>query len=147
VKILGVRLIDSTGADRDSFTTGEPVTIAATFKAIVPVENPILGVALFRNDDLYVYGPNTRFDKVEKMEGTYHGVYTFFIHYPSLPLLTGTYRISIAAFDKHHLKPHVWHNQLYELKVTCPRDDHGIIEIPHHWGLVRHITGEGEQLP
>ena len=147
IKILGVRVLDATGADRAAFATGEAVTIATTFKAIVPVENPILGVALFRNDDLYVYGPNTRFDRVEPMHGTYHGIYTYFIHYPSLPLLTGTYRISVAAFDKHHLKPHVWHNQLYELTVTCPRDDHGIVAIPHHWGLVRHVSGDDEALP
>ena len=147
IKILGVRFLDGSGADRAAYTTGEPVTVAVTFKAIVPIEDPILGVALFRNDELYVYGPNTQFDNVEPMKGTYHGVYTYFLHYPSLPLLTGTYRVSIAAFDKHHLKPHVWHNQLYEIKVTCPRDDHGIVEIHHHWGLLRHVSGEGERLP
>jgi len=147
IKVLGVRFLDSEGNDRDSFTTGDSVTIATTFKAIVPVERPILGVALFRSDELYVYGPNTQFDNVEQMSGVYHGVYTYFIHYPRLPLLTGTYRVSIAAYDKHHLRPHVWHNQLYEFKVTCPRDDHGIVEIPHHWGLVRHVSGDEEALP
>jgi ABC-type polysaccharide/polyol phosphate transport system ATPase subunit len=147
MRILSVRTLAADGAQTDTFTTGDAVTVACTFKTLAPVEDPILGVALFRNDELYVYGPNTRFDEVEAMRGVYDGVYTFFIHYPSLPLLTGTYRISVAAFDKHHLKPHVWHNQLYEFKVTCPREDHGIIELAHDWGLVRHVSGPAESLP
>jgi len=147
IRVIAVRVLDHTGAETEQFTTGDAVTIATTFKTLAPVDDPILGVALFRNDELYVYGPNTRFDRVEAMRGTYDGVYTYFIHYPLLPLLSGTYRISIAAFDKHHLKPHVWHNQLYEFRVTCPRDDHGIVELPHDWGLVRHVSGESESLP
>ena len=146
-RIVTVRILDADGAEKDSFATGDAVTVAVTFKTLAPVEDPILGVALFRNDEVYIYGPNTRFDRVEEMRGTYDGVYTFFIHYPALPLLTGTYRVSVAIFDKGHLKPHVWHNQLYEFRMTCPREDHGVMELPHEWGLVRHIAGEHESLP
>ena len=147
VRVMGVRTLDGEGREKDNFNTGEALTVAVTFKTLVPVENPILGVALFRNDELYVYGPNTRFDGVEKMEGTYDGIYTFFIHYPKLPLLTGVYRISVALYDKQHIRPHCWHNQLYEFRVTCPRDDHGVVEIPHHWGLLTHASGDSESLP
>jgi len=147
VRILRVRTLDSEGREKDNFATGEAITIAVTFKTLIPVENPILGVALFRNDELYVYGPNTRFDEVQKMEGVYDGVYTFFIHYPKLPLLDATYRISVALYDKAHIRPHCWHNQLYEIRVSCPREDHGVVEIPHHWGLVTHSSGSEEDLP
>jgi hypothetical protein len=147
VRVLQVRTLNAEGEEVESVGTGESLTIATTFKTLVPVENPILGVALFRNDDLYVFGPNTRFDGVERMEGTYHGVYTYFIHYPVLPLLGGVYRISVALFDKHHLKPHVWHNQLYEIRVDAKNENHGVIELEHHWGLVRHVTGDQESLP
>jgi len=147
VRILQVRTLNAGGEEVDSVKTNDSLTIATTFKTLVPIENPILGVALFRNDDLYVFGPNTRFDQVERMEGTYDGVYTYFIHYPTLPLLGGVYRISVALFDKHHLKPHVWHNQLYEVKVDAPTENHGVIELEHHWGLVRHVCGDGEDLP
>ena len=147
VRIIRVQTVDGNGVEKSEFVTGEAITIATTFKTIEPIIDPILGVALFRNDELYVYGPNTRFDGVGKMEGTYDGLYTYFIHYPRLPLLNGVYRISVALYDKGHIRPHVWHNQLYEIKVTCPREDHGIVEMPHHWGLVRHISGDDEKLP
>lgn len=147
VRIERVVFLDAEGRAPEHFVTGQALVVATTFRTLVPVERPILGVAVFRNDELYVFGPNTRWDGVEAMEGTYDGVYTFFVLYPRLPLLTGTYRISVAIFDNAHLKPHVWHNQIYEIKVRCPRDDHGVVEIPHHWGLVRHHSGPAERLP
>lgn len=146
-RILAVRTLNSQGDEVDAIATNEALTIAVTFKTLAPVERPVLGVALFRNDDLYVFGPNTRFDQVERMEGTWHGIYTYFLHYPKLPLLGGLYRISVALFDKHHLKPHVWHNQLYEIRVTADTENHGIIDLPHHWGYVRHAAGDEEELP
>ena len=147
VRIVRVQTLDASGNETSEFSTGESLTVATTFKTIEPIENPILGVALFRNDDLYVFGPNSRFDGIEQMEGTYDGVYTFFIHYPALPLLSASYRISVALYDKHHIRPHVWHNQLYEISVTCAREDHGVVEVPHEWGLIRHVSGDGEDLP
>ncbi len=146
-KILSVSTLDAQGNEVDRISTGEPMVVATTFKTLVPIESPILGVALFRNDEVYVFGPNTRFDGVEQMEGTYDGIYTFFIRYPRLRLLRGTYRISVAIFDKNHLKPHVWHNQLYEFAVESPTDNHGIVDVDHDWGLVRHVSGDAEELP
>ena len=146
-RILAVRTLNASGQEVDAIGTNEALTVAVTFKTLAPLENPILGVALFRNDDVYIFGPNTRFDGVEKMEGTWHGVYTFFLHYPSLPLLGGLYRLSVALFDKHHLKPHVWHNQLYEFRVDAPTENHGIVDLEHHWGYVRHVAGDDEELP
>jgi len=147
VRLLSVSTLDSAGQEQDRFATGEALVVAATFKTLVPVENPILGVALFRNDEVYVFGPNTRFDQVQRMEGTYDGIYTFFIRYPRLRLLRGTYRISVAIFDKNHLKPHVWHNQLYEIAVDSPTENHGIVDVDRDWGLVRHVSGDREDLP
>jgi len=146
-RILAVRTLDGRGQEKSKFDSGEALTVAVTFKTLAPVERPILGVALFRNDDVYVFGPNTRFDKVAQMDGTYDGIYTYFLHYPKLPLLSGVYRFSVALYDKNHLKPHVWHNQLYEIQIVASREHHGIIDLPHHWGLIRHYSADGEDLP
>jgi ABC-type polysaccharide/polyol phosphate transport system ATPase subunit len=146
-RILSVSTLDAAGREADHFETGQPLVVSTTFKTLTPIENPILGVALFRNDEVYVFGPNTRFDKVKQMEGTYDGVYTFFIRYPRLRPLRGTYRISVAIFDKHHLKPHVWHNQLYEITVGSPTENHGIVDMDRDWGLIRHLSGDAETLP
>ncbi len=144
VKILEVKVLGPQGTPQTEFTTGDSVTIAVLAKVIEPVEDPIFGVAIHRNDDVYVYGPNTRFDNC--LTGVYHGLYTFFLHYPSLPLLTGTYLVSVAVFDKHHLKPYVWHNRLYPITFKADREDHGMVVIPHHWGVVTHASGPREEV-
>ena len=113
--------------------------VAVTFRTAEPVEQPIFGAAIFRSDGVYIHGPNTRFDKV--LEGTYNGVYTFFIQWARLPLLAGRYRVSIAVFDQNHLKPHVWHNQLYDFEVVSEIEDHGTVLLEHAWGLITHVEG------
>ncbi|MEC7241074.1 MAG: ABC transporter ATP-binding protein [Myxococcota bacterium] len=140
VRVLRVQLLDGQGRSRQRYKSGEAMLVAVTFRTTEPVERPIMGVAIHRNDGVYVYGPNNRFDEV--LDGTYDGIYTYFIHYPSLPLLAGSYRVSIAVFDKDHLKPHVWHNQLYDFEVAQDVEDHGLVRMKHAWGLLTHVEGE-----
>ncbi len=134
VRILRVQLLDHQGIERERFRTGESLVIAVTFRTTEPVERPIFGMAIFRGDGVYVFGPNSRWDHV--LDGTWHGVYTVFLHYRQLPLLSGTYRVSVAVFDKGHVHPHVWHNQLYSFEIAQDVDDHGLVQLAHAWGMI-----------
>lgn len=138
VQVLAVRILDGQGRTRVRFRTGEDLVVAVTFRTTVPVVRPIFGVALFRGDGVYVHGPNTRYDQV--LDGTYHGIYTFFLQWRRLPLLSGSYRLSVAVFDQHHLKPHIWHNQLYDFEIAQDVEDHGLLLLDHAWGLLTHIA-------
>jgi len=132
VRILRVQILDAMGIERERFRTGESLVVAVSFRTTEPVVSPIFGVALFRNDGTYVYGPNTRWDGV--LDGRWNGVYTVFAHYRKLPLLSGTYRVSVAIFDQGHVHPHVWHNQLYGFEIVQDVEDHGLVQLPHAWG-------------
>jgi ABC-type polysaccharide/polyol phosphate transport system ATPase subunit len=133
-----VRLLDGTGQEVAELRSFQPLTVAVTFRTHEPIEDPVLGVAVFRNDGTYVFGPNTKFDDATDLAGTYDGRYTFSLHYPRLPLLEGTYRFSVAIYDKAHLKPYVWHHQQYELKVISDVADHGLVHLEHEWSLQNH---------
>ncbi|HCH62499.1 MAG: hypothetical protein CL927_01365, partial [Deltaproteobacteria bacterium] len=140
VRVLSVRILDSRGRPRERFQTGEDLVVAVTFRTTMVVERPIFGVAIFRADGVYIHGPNTRYDKV--LDGHFQGIYTFWIAWKRLPLLRGRYRLSIAVFDKNHLKPHVWHNQLHDFEVVSDLEDHGTVLMDHGWGLITHIEGD-----
>ena len=142
VRVLAVRILDGRGRPRERFKTGEDLVVAVTFRTTEVVERPIFGVAIFRADGVYIHGPNTRYDQV--LEGDYQGIYTFWIAWKALPLLRGRYRLSVAVFDKNHLKPHVWHNQLHDFEVVSDLDDHGTILLDHGWGLITHVDGRAE---
>jgi ABC-type polysaccharide/polyol phosphate transport system ATPase subunit len=145
VRVIAVHVLDGLGRPRERFRTGEDLVVAVTFRTTEPVERPIFGVAIFRGDGVYIHGPNTRYDGV--LDGTYHGIYTFFIRWKALPLLSGRFRLSVAVFDKSHLKPHVWHNQLYDFEVAAGVDDHGVVLLDHAWGLITHVAAEGHRGP
>ena len=137
VRILSVKVLDAGGRPRIRFRTTEDMVVAVTFRTTERVERPIFGVAMFRSDGVYIHGPNTRFDHV--LDGDYHGIYTFFIQWKRLPMLAGRYRLSVAVFDKAHLKPHVWHNQLYDFEIISDIEDHGLLQLDHAWGLITHL--------
>ena len=137
VRVMSVKILDREGRPRERFQTSEDLVVAVTFKTTERIERPIFGVAIYRSDGVYVHGPNTRWDQV--LEGDYNGVYTFFIQWRKLPLLTGRYRLSIAVFDQGHLKPYVWHNQLHDFEVVADIDDHGMAVLDHAWGLITHL--------
>lgn len=139
VRVLSVRILDGQGRPRTRFRTGDDLVVAVTFRTTELVERPIFGVALFRSDGVYIHGPNTRYDNV--LDGDYHGIYTFWIAWRDLPLLRGRYRLSIAVFDKNHLKPHVWHNQLHDVEIASDLEDHGTVMLQHGWGLITHVDG------
>jgi hypothetical protein len=137
VRVLDVRIMDGEGRDRTRFQTGEDLVVAVTFRTTRPIDNPIFGAAIYRSDGVYIHGPNSKWDRV--LEGTYNGVFTFFIQWKKLELLAGRYRLSIAVFDQGHLKPFVWHNQLHDFEVTTKIEDHGMILMDHAWGLITHL--------
>ncbi len=137
IRFIKVQILDTECRPRTRFSSGEDMIVAVTFRTTEEVPRPIFGVAIFRGDGVYVHGPNTRFDHV--LDGNYNGVYTFFIRWKSIPLLSGTYRISIAVFDQNHLKPHIWHNQLYDFEIYAEAEDHGLTMLDHDWGLITHL--------
>ena len=134
IRVLRVQILDAEGHPRDRFRTFDDLIVAVTVRTTEPVDDPVFGVAIFRDDGTYVFGPNTRYDAV--LSGRWHGVYTWFVRYPNLPLLQGTYRLSVAFFDQGHVRPLVWHNQLYEIRVTQDLHDHGLVHLPHRWGAL-----------
>jgi lipopolysaccharide transport system ATP-binding protein len=140
IRILRVQILDREGQPRERFQSGEDLIVAVTFRTTELVPRPIFGVALFRTDGIYIHGPNTRFDNV--LDDDYNGVYTFFIRWKEIPLLSGSYRLSIAVFDQNHLKPHIWHNQLYEIEIHAPIEDHGLMVLDHDWGVITHWKEE-----
>ena len=93
---------------------------------------------MFRDDNLYIHGPNTNL--IVCFRGTYHGVYTFLYSLEGdSSLLSGNYLLSIAVFDEHHIRPHIWHNQLYTFSIRSPVEDHGLLLLEHEWGMITHL--------
>lgn len=117
VKIERVCLLDKNGAERATFVTGEPLIVELQYQAFQRIERPVFGLAIHRNDGMHVTGPNTRFAGLEIpwIEG--RGIVRYKIS--SLPLLEGTYHMSVSSHDWEDIKMFDYHDRRYSFRVLC----------------------------
>ena len=137
VRVLDVQILDGDGRERERFQTGEDLVVAVTFKTTQPIDNPIFGAAIYHSDGVYVHGPNSKWDNV--LEGTYHGVFTYFIQWKNLSLLAGRYRLSIAVFDQGLPQAVRLAQPARDFEVVTEIEDHGMVLMEHAWGLITHL--------
>ncbi len=100
-----------------------------------PIENPTFGVAIFKNDGTYVYGSNTRVDRLSfgKIEG--EGIIT--LTYDELNLLNGTFFIDVAIYDEHCMATYDYIKHNYSFKVQDNTGNEGICKISHKYKLIK----------
>ena len=135
VAIRAVRLTDAQGAPRAEFATGDTLRVEVQFETRQPLDSPVMGVALFREDGVYCYGPNTLFDG--QQAGRCDGSYVLTAEFEDLPLLAGTYQASVSFYDKDHVYAYAWHHRLYPFVVRSDRPDHGLVWLRHRFAVRR----------
>lgn len=99
--ITKVELIDDNEKPYDVLTTGKPVTIRVSYDSHLPIKRPIVGIRVTHILGAVVWGSNTkrRGKFIEQIAGPGH----VDIRIPALPLLEGTYDLTIALSDHTEL--------------------------------------------
>lgn len=141
VVIHEVRLKDAAGRERSEFGLGETLKVEVLFEARKPLDSPVMGVAIFRDDGVYCHGPNTQLDG--SLAGTYEGRYRLTAEFIDLPLLGGQYEASVAFYDKDHVYAYAWDHRLYPFRVVSGRPDHGLVFLRHRFSVSR-VEGIGK---
>jgi lipopolysaccharide transport system ATP-binding protein len=128
VELTGVKFLDPLGMESTLFQTGEPLTIRVSYRAGKRVEQPVFGLALYTQNGTHLNGPNTRFSGLEIpfIEGTGYVDY----HIDELPLLTGTYDVTVAvtASDLTDVLDHQHRAYSFTVQPTPG--------LPERWGLL-----------
>lgn len=140
VVIRSVQLLDASGRERAEFRHGETIKVEVLFETTKPLDSPVMGIALFREDGVYCYGPNSRFDGC--LAGTYEGRYRLTAEFEDLPLLGGGYEVSVAFYDKDHVYAYAWDHRLYPFRIVAERPDHGLVFLRHRFSVAR-VEGNG----
>jgi len=131
-RIVDVRLLDSAGEERRLFYTGEPMTVELHYQTRERIEYPVFGLAIHRSDNLHMAGPNTHFDDcdIPKIEG--EGVIRYTI--PFLPLLQGTYHISVALHNQNSDIMYDYHDRLYPMRILNSKGErYGLMALGGGW--------------
>ena len=93
----------------------------------------MIGVALHSDVGITLTGPNTTFSDYKVKELVGKGKIVFRI--PSLPLLAGTYELSVSIYDFPGIRPYDYHYRRYSFNVVnnANKEIYGFIHVPHTW--------------
>jgi lipopolysaccharide transport system ATP-binding protein len=134
-QITQVEVIDEQGKATTTIKTGDSLTIRIHYRANVPIENPVFGLALYREDHVHVTGPNTQeaHYRIDKIDGEGYIDYTV----KEIPLMAARYSISASIYDEfctycYHFA-HVVHSFFVQPNSTW--DELGVVRLAAEWKL------------
>ena len=127
--IRSVEFLNCWGFKNHKIKSGQPWRIRVVFDVRNPIKEPHFGVAIFRSDGVYCYGPNTQFDR-RVIREIRPGRSWFEISYEKVLLAPGDYKISVAIWDKNEALPFDYHSGCYDLKVLGSDVSKELLNIP-----------------
>lgn len=131
-EIRKVSIYNSKGLNVENISHGEKVTVKVDYYVNDEnIENPVLGLAILRVDNLYICGVNTLLDKIEIPWKK--GLNTFVLEYPSFDLVGGSYYFDVALFDKTATVPFDYRTKYKDFFVSMSYVAEGITVLPHIW--------------
>jgi ABC-type polysaccharide/polyol phosphate transport system ATPase subunit len=131
-KIIEVKTYNSSGRQTASFKSKDILKIKVRFVVDEEIEEPHFGVAIFREDGVYFYGPNTKFDgyKIDKLT---KGEGFFSIEYNLSSFCPGIYRFSVAIWDKNEVWAYDYHVGCYKFEITDQDNDGQLLKLEYKW--------------
>jgi hypothetical protein len=126
VKIVDARPVYAT-PDQEAAAPGEALQLVVTIEAPEPVNDVVIGIAIYTSAGWLVYGTNTDLHGIDL--GTVSGQRTVTFDCRDVPLLDGTYAVTFGVHTKGGLVYDSW-EQLRRFEVAAPGRDIGIVRMP-----------------
>jgi lipopolysaccharide transport system ATP-binding protein len=138
VVLTELGFFDSDGRSAGAFRTGETMTIRAGYRVDRPVQDLSCTIALYRADNLALLAAQNSKAEGLWLEPSGHG--TLEVVIPELPLLRGTYLLSIALHDHGVRRFYDWHERRFSFMVFDNRDSSeqgGSVQFTSTWRLTQ----------
>jgi len=129
IQIEAAKILGGDGKEQSVFHTGETLILEFEYRAHKPIEEPIFGVAIHRQDGVHITGPNTTFANFKVGNVTGKGKISYTID--SLPFLEGLYRFSVAATNSSDAEMFDYHDRVYAFRI----DNHGW-DVAEKYGMI-----------
>ena len=147
IRFESVELLGADGQGHHNFDTEQPTTIAFRLKAQRRVDDLVIGLGVHRADGSVVCGTNTFVDRVPLPRLAAGESFVLEYRMPKLPLLTGTYRLTVAAHNSVNSVTYDRMEQAFELAVTDTRGREGFLDLGGHWSLEPSDRSRSRGLP
>jgi len=132
IQITLVELIDASGDLVESPPTSRPLTIRVHVDAYAPVQDTVLVAKIDQLGGHTVWQSSTRRNGVSI--GRIEKSATIDLNFPSLPLLEGTYELTLAITNQTEIQPYDWWERRIRFDVRqFANADQGLVHIPTQW--------------
>lgn len=127
VRITSVDVEHPAMAEREYLLPGEPLTIRVNYTAEHSVADVIAGVAIYDVEGKEIFGANTDIlgAEIGPLEGSGEVVFEF----ESLPLLDGTFLLTIGLHNHDGGVVYDWHEQQHQFQVLNPGRTVGLVDL------------------
>jgi ABC-type polysaccharide/polyol phosphate transport system ATPase subunit len=131
--ITKVELCDGAGQPRTTFHNGDTLIVQLHYRTEGAVAQPVFGLAIHHQSGAHIAGPNTKFGELPLP--ALHGAGVIRYAIPALPLLEGTYSLSVAAANDTLTEVYDYHDRLYEFQVYRGRsqEQFGLVTLNGSW--------------
>jgi hypothetical protein len=126
VKITDARVVYA-DEDRDAVAPGESMKVVISLEAPDPVSDVVVAIAIYGSMGWLLFGTNTQVHGMDL--GTIEGHRTVTFDFPEVPLLDGTYALTIGVHTLGGLVYDSW-EQLRRFEVAAPGRDIGLVRMP-----------------
>lgn len=125
-----IYMCDLQGVTKKSFFCNEGCKIKISYSAKKRIEDAVVGLAIYRDDNTYIYGTNSLIDTSEPVILDKKGEICIVIKH--LPLNAGTYTFDFAFHKPDGFNYDFW-REATEIEVANPHQEAGIISLEHEW--------------
>lgn len=131
-KIGSIHIVDREGNPKKIFRPDEPVRIVFSYRAEKELPNAVIGIAIYRSDQVHLYGTNTLIDTSQPVSLKKEGQVE--LYFNSLPVENGRYTIDLALHKPDGFNYDFW-REACSISVAARIPTPGMIWLQHEWIL------------
>lgn len=127
-----IHIYDSNGCERSKYYCGEKVQLEVEYSTSRAITDAVVGIAIYRDDQTYIYGTNTLIDTSRPVELNDEGKILLEIN--GLPLNAGQYTIDLAIHKPDGFEYDYW-RECCRLVIQNKIGEVGIVSLKHMWKI------------
>ena len=131
-EITRAEFVNADGVPVHVLKSGEPISLQIDYTAHMPIKEPVFGIRITHLHGTNVWGSNTK--RMGFQPATLNNSGTITLNIPDLPILAGTYDLTIALTDQHETYEYDhWERRVRFDVVQYNSFDEGLIQIEANW--------------
>ncbi len=118
------------GLHSSTFKTGDDISIEIEYITKTVIKSAVIGIGIFRNDNVNCYGTNTNIDRIKNIELSSEG--KIICNMYNISLMPGEYKLDVAihttdGFDYDYYK------EAKIFVIYSDAQDVGVVRLNHEW--------------